>query len=910
MQQLMLWSYRHPLLAIIFLLGITLFFAYYIPTISVDVSARTLWSKGDPAKAEYEDTIDKFGSDKITVIYVKDRDLFTPDLLARLSDFQSELEDLYEVDRVDSLFSVSNMKGEEGFLNTEPFLEDVPETVEKAQAIKVDALRNPIVVNNLISSDGSAMTFNLFLDEDISPEAETDFSHQVDEVIATIEPYVDEVFQLGTPYTTRMVYEGQMRDQRTVLPLSFALFALTSFVIWRSASLLGMTIITSGLSILWTMGFMGLFRIPMNAFTAIIPALLVVVGSTEDVHLFSEYLAGVRETGKRSDAIPFMIRKTSIALFLTALTTFLGFLAIALNKIVILQQFGFASAFGLLANPFITFLVAPVYLKYLGPQQVSFSTGPASEFMNRVFTGLAGKITTLIRSYRWQTFIVLVGGTLLIGLFTFRITIDNDLMGFFRSSSPIRQYSQQLHEELAGGQTFVIHVSSGVEDTFKHAENLTQIADIQAFLRQTDWCDLTTSIVDYLKLTNREMHDGDGTYERIPETPELTAQYLLIMPSDEIEKFITYDASEVCIVIRHNISSSHRLKEVVNQMRDFIAQHLNPHFDYRITGESILSMTAANTLASGQVFSLSFTLVVVFLLMSLLFVNIKAGALALVPNILPIVLLLGLMGGLGIFLNTATSMVAVIAIGIAVDDTIHFMTRYNKEMRDLQNQGKAIEACIHYELRPIVATSVGLTLGFGVIMLSNMLPLAHFGFLAAAVMLFALIMDLFITPILLSSTQLLTLWDMLTLNLQQPVIQDSPLFQNLKRWQIKKIVLLGKVRHARSGESIVQYGEQGHSMYLLLEGCVTIEAKNEQTGELILVNSLDPGDVFGELALINPGPRSANIHAIGDTMYLELDWKSMERIRRIYPRIAAYLYRNLAHILGQRLKDTTQKIII
>ncbi len=910
MQTLMLWSYRHPKHVIILLLGITMFFAYYIPTIQVDVSTQTFWIQGDPAKELYDDTLEKFGSDKITVIYVKDSKLFTPDMLARLSDFQSALEDFPEVDRVDSLFSIANLKGEEGFLNTEPFLEEVPDTLEEAQAIKADALRNPMAVNNFVSRDGSAMTFNLFLDEAISPDDETSFSHQVDEVIATIAPHVEQVFQLGTPYTTRMAYEGQMRDQRTVLPLSFLLFALTSFVIWRSTSLLGLTMITSGLSIFWTMGFMGLFRIPMNGFTAIIPALLVVVGSTEDVHLFSEYLAGIRETGTRPNAIPYMIRKTRIALFLTALTTFLGFLAIALNKIIVLKQFGVVSAFGLLANPFITFLAAPVYLKYLGPQHVSYTAGAASEFVNAFFTSVSRKITILIRVYKWQTFSVLIGAILVIGLFAFRIKVDNDFVGLFKPSAPIRVFSQQLHEELAGVQSFVIHISSGTEDTFKQPRNLVQVAEIQAFLRQTGWCDFTNSVVDYLLLTNREMHDGDQAYERIPESSDLIAQYFLILPPDEIASFITDDASEVSIAVRHNVNSSHGLKAVVAQVDDFIAQHLNPHFDYRITGETILTMTAADTLAAGQVLSLSFTLIVVFLLMSLLFVNVKAGALALVPNVLPIVLLCGMMGLLGIFLNTATSMVAVIAIGIAVDDTIHFMARYHKEMRRLQDQDQAIEACIHHEIRPIVATSVGLALGFGVIMLSDMLPLVHFGFLAASVMLFALVADLFITPILLSSTQLLTLWDMLTLDLQEAVIQDSPLFRSLKRWQVKKIVLLGKVLHARQGEAVIQHGDEGRSMYLLLEGRVQVEVGEEQAGVSTVIARLGPGEVFGEIALVNPGPRTADIQAAEDATYLELDWNSIERIRRIYPRIAAHLYHNLAQILGQRLKDTTQKMLV
>ncbi|MCP4404386.1 MAG: MMPL family transporter [bacterium] len=912
MQALMLWSYKHPKIVVTLLLGITLFFSYFIPAITSTSSTKTLWSKDDPMEALYDDTLETFGSDKMTVIFVKESQLFTPEMLARLSEFQGVLEDLPDVDRVDSLFSSANPKGEEGELMMEAFVEEVPDTLEEAQAIEADALRNPIAVNNLVSRDGSAMTFNLFLDNDLSSAEEMSFSRQLDDIIATLSPHVEEVFQLGTAYTMRILNEGQMHDQRLLIPLAYLLFALLSFVIWRSFSLLGMTTLTSVLSVLWTLGFMGLFRLPLNMLTVIMPALLVAVGSTEDIHLFSEYLTGVRETGARSTAIPYMIRRSSNAILLTSLTTFLGFLAIALNSIVILQQFGIVCAFGLLANPLITFLVTPAYLRYLGPQQVSYATGgSAAKLIDDILSRLARAITHLIRVYRWQTFGVLTGGILLLGLFTFNIKVDNNPLASFKPSAPIRQASQQLHEELAGVQTFLIHISSGTAETFKQPESLAQIAAIQQELRQSDWCDLTTSVVDYLVLMNREMHDGDGTYARVPESSALVAQYMLLLPSYDMDSLMTYDASEVSIVVRHNVSSSHDLKDVVARTSDTIEQHVNPHFDWRITGESILSMMAADTLVAGQVKSLSSVLLVVFLLMSLLFVNVKAGALSLVPNMLPIILLGGFMGVLGFVLEIGTSMVAVIAIGIAVDDTIHFMTRYHAAMRRLQNQDQAIEACIQQEIRPIVATSFGLAVGFGTLMLSDMLPLVHFGFLSAIVMLFALVMDLIITPILLSSTQLLTLWDMFTLNVQQTVIQDSPLFQNLKRWHVKKVVLLGRMQEAKQGDTVIRQGDTGRSMYLLLEGGVQVEVGDEQNGTPpLVVHHIGPGEIFGEIALVNPGPRSADVRAVSNVTYVELDWESIERIRRIYPRIAAHLYRNLAYILGARLRDNTQKMLM
>ncbi|MCI5146177.1 MAG: hypothetical protein D3923_11765 [Candidatus Electrothrix sp. AR3] len=234
----------------------------------------------------------------------------------------------------------------------------------------------------------------------------------------------------------------------------------------------------------------------------------------------------------------------------------------------------------------------------------------------------------------------------------------------------------------------------------------------------------------------------------------MVAQYFLIMPEKEISSFITYDADEVSITVRHSVNSSHELENIVEQTTALVKQQLNEDFSYRITGESILTMRGGHSLVTGQVLSLSFTLLVILTLLSLLFSNITIGLLSLIPNSLPILLLFGAMGFFKIPLGPGSAMVAAIAIGIAVDDTIHFLTCYQREMTRLQNQDQAVAACIHHEIRPVVATSLGMISGFAAIMLSSLIPLIQFAFLSALVMVFALMTDLFITPILLSSKRL------------------------------------------------------------------------------------------------------------------------------------------------------------
>ncbi|MCF8091603.1 MAG: MMPL family transporter [Desulfotignum sp.] len=909
MKTLMLWSHRHPWLVVCLLLAITAFFAIGIPRVRVDASASGMMIQGDPSIDFYNETLERFGSDNVTVIFIKDVNLFTPEKLALLDELHFQCEELAGVDRVESLFSVTNFKGEAGMISTNPLMDYVPETLEETRQVKQDALRNPLLVNNIISENGEATALNLYVIPDTNdPDFVINFTARVEALISQVSSEFELIFQLGNSYTKKSITSSILKDQSTMVPLSVLVLLVLLMVSMRSKTGAILPMITAGSSVVWTAGFMGYAGIPLNILTVIVPSLIVVIGSTEDMHLLSEYVEGLEENkGVKVKAVDYMISKTGTAVLLTALTTFLGFLSITINDITMLKQFGVVASFGLFVNPLVTCMAAPVYLKFFGPKPRK--EGEAQAGLNhRVMTYLADKIIHLINSKKWVVFGVLMGGAVFVSLFALNVKVDNDMLGYFKPESDIRVRSEILHEEISGAQVFYIRVASAVPGFFKDPKNLAEISGLLDFMKENQWFDKLFSLTDYMMLIHREMNNGEEAFYRLPDSKMLISQYLLTLQRDEIERYVSPDYSEVNIMIRHNIGSSYALNQAVAKIKAYIDTRMNTHFKTQFTGENILINAAADSIAYGQVKSLGLLLFIIFVIMSVLFVNFKAGFLSLVPNIFPIILVFGVMGLFNIPLNVGTAMVAAIAIGIAVDDTIHFMTRYNKEMKELQDQHKAIEVCIRSEIKPVVATSVALASGFAVVCFSSFVPIVNFGFLSAFVMIFALVGDLFITPILLSSTQLITIWDMVAMSLNKNVIESSPLFTRLRHWQIKRVILLGKVLEIPKGETAISYGDYGHSMFLLLEGSAEILAYKKD-GTKRSVGQISPGEVFGEIAMVNPGPRTADIRALSDIKYLEIDWKGMARIQRIYPRIALHLYRNLSWILGTRLKETTIQLM-
>ncbi|HPK52881.1 MAG TPA: cyclic nucleotide-binding domain-containing protein, partial [Smithellaceae bacterium] len=137
----------------------------------------------------------------------------------------------------------------------------------------------------------------------------------------------------------------------------------------------------------------------------------------------------------------------------------------------------------------------------------------------------------------------------------------------------------------------------------------------------------------------------------------------------------------------------------------------------------------------------------------------------------------------------------------------------------------------------------------------------------------------------------------------------AKLFEGLRKWQIKKVVLLGRMLEKNAGEFVVKQGDEGKSMFLLLEGEAQVVGRDDKTKKEMVFATLNPGDIFGEIALVEPGPRSADVKSLQPVKYLEIDMEGLKRIQRIYPRIGGRLFLNLSRILGQRLVHTNQLLL-
>jgi hypothetical protein len=287
--------------------------------------------------------------------------------------------------------------------------------------------------------------------------------------------------------------------------------------------------------------------------------------------------------------------------------------------------------------------------------------------------------------------------------------------------------------------------------------------------------------------------------------------------------------------------------------------------------------------------------------------SVRASIVSLIPNVIPVLLNFGLMGLLGIPLNTGTALVATVAIGIAVDDTVHHMITYARQLNIHHDQRVAMVETLRIEARPIVYVSLALAAGFLILVFSSFVPTRYFGALSAFVMLVAMLAELVLAPILMQSTRLVTLWDMLLLKLKRDLSTTVPLFRGLSRWEARKVVLMGLMQSFPAGERVIDKGQAGGQMYVVVSGRLRVFDVGTDGIERTLA-ILDVGAVFGEMALFT-GVRTAHVIAEEPVELFRLDFQAVERLRKRFPFTGAKVFRNLAGILSERLQERTAAFV-
>ena len=889
------WILRRPLFVILTAAVITGFFGWQLPNLSFKTSVYDLQIEDLPETARYNDFKKLFGSDEIIRVVVKCGNVFDPITFRKIELLGEAAAKIEGVRRVISLPGIKKAVDVSGNWSMEKF----HTVVSRAELFR----------KNLISTDGKTTALTLAL------KSGADSQHVIQHVRQMLKeaPADLKLYQTGMPLVSEALARFTEKDFFRLPPITFLIIAIILFYLFRKLQYILIPLICVGLALVWTFGLMAFLRIPLSMLTMIVPVFLVAVGTAYCLHIVSEYLASIKTADSPAAATRMTFAHMALPTLLAVLTTVIALGSLLINRITAIQEFAIFSVFGMISILIIVLTVLPAVLSFmpLPAKRDDRHIDP-----NPFFRRFIDKIVDLNLKHQ-KIVLPIIGAVVVLCLIgIFRIQVETNPVGYLKEGAQVKRNFVDIYQDLSG--SFPVNIAMGGQeaDFFEDPNNLADIARLQEFLDTLKGVDKTLSFADYLKLVNYVQNRFEPDYYRLPqegfEVRMVLNDFKTVLGEDVFSRFMNADLSKTNIILLTHLSSSRKFLQLREKTLAFVKQNFSKDLEWEVTGLGIVIAASSHQVTIGQIESLGITMILVFGMMFILFMSSKVGLIAILPNLFPIIINFGIMGWLGIELSMVTSLIASIAIGLAVDDTIHYLVRYNREFKKDLDEKRAIRDTLHQVGKPIIFTTITLCAAFSILLFSSFKPTAIFGLMMMITSLSALIGDLILLPSLIQHIELVTLWDLIRLKLGREPRMGIPLFNGLSSTQVHYIIMAGSLKKIDSGGILFHKGDVSDTMYTIISGAMDVydpvsqDDSDRMSKNRILINQLKTGDTLGEMGFLRSAPRSATVVATSPVELLQINWKMIKRLQWLYPPTAQKFFINLMGITCDRLENLTE----
>ena len=740
------WSWLVVAVMILIMLAL----AAGVRFIKVTNDYRILFRDDNPQLLTFDALEDRFSASDRALIAVAPQDgmLFSRKTLSAI-EYLTEAAWLAPYSsRVDSLTNYSHSESFEDDLIVAPLVEDASslndDDIERIEAVALGAID---IVGYLVSRDGRVgglvITFVMPENHDKGVFEITDY---LDGLIAEAGAnYPNLNFYLtGDIFMNRAFADATKRDIQILAPIVFLIIVLFAAVLLRSIFGTVAVVVMQIVVIASTVGLIGWVGNELSPSNSGIPIIVMVIAVAQSVHIVTHTVSNLSHGLEKMAAIAESMRQNAYPVFLTAITTAIGFLSLNASESPPFHVLGNFVAFGVIFTFINSMTLLPALLSILPLRQHRVGT-PKTVF----FDHLADFVIARRKFLLWSGSLIAI--VLITGIP--RNELGDNWTKHFDERFEFRRASDFVIENLTGMESLEYSLNAGRERGITDPEYLRAVDDFAEWFREQPEVTFVRVFSDTMKRLNKNMHGDDPNYYRIPEDPELAAQYLLIyelsLPfgrdlNDRID--IAKSATRMTVMIR-NVSSKGQ-RELDQRAQDWLIAN-SPKLATEATGISIifahLSINNVISMLRGTITAMA----LISLILIFVFKSVRIGLISLVPNFLPAAMSFGLWGYLVGTAGMAASIVTAIALGIVVDDTIHFLNRYLRARRDGKHASDAIRFAFRTVGRALFTTTAVLSAGFLVFATSGFQLTWTLGILVSTTLVIALIADFLLLPSLL-----------------------------------------------------------------------------------------------------------------------------------------------------------------
>ena len=746
------WLIRNRWLVLLLSVVVFLVAASGVRYLAMNPDARVFFSEDNPhllALEQLENTYVKT-ENLLFILVPRDGEVFTRDTLDAVEWLTEESWQTPYSTRVDSISNYQNIRAEGDDLVVHDLIQDAAQySEEEIASAREIALDRPTLAGRLLSHDVHVTAVQVLV---IKPEKSLNevpeimaFARDLEQRFESKYPNI-EVYLQGSVAINMAFVEIPMRDLQTLFPLMFLFILAIVGVSTRTISGTFATLIVIQMSVFGALGLFGWARAVLAPSSEISPIIILTLSVAHSVHILTSMRLSMQGGLAKHDALVEALRINMAPVFITSITTAIGFLCMNFSDAPPFRLLGNIVATGVMIAFVMSVTLLPALVSLL-PARVSQGSGVGSRMMD----SLANFVVAYREKLFWGTGAVIV----LLAFGILRIDLDDNFLKYFDQSEPIRVTSDFTEANLNGLQMLQYSVPAADEGGIADPEYLKNLEDFGHWFKSQPKVTHVAAITEVFKRLNQSMNGDDPAFYRLPEGRDLAAQYLLLYEMSlpyglDLNNQINVSKSASQLMVSVKDISSKEIRELDARAQKWLSANV-PKVHAPGTGLSVVfSHISGRNIESMLAGSLT-ALVVISMILILALRSVKIGFLSLVPNLFPAAMAFGLWGYLHGNVGLSIAIVLAMTLGIVVDDTVHFLSKYLRAQRE---HGMNSFEATRYAFRTVgVAlwiTSITLVTGFGALAISSFKVNADMGILSSVTIAFALIADfLFLPPLLM-----------------------------------------------------------------------------------------------------------------------------------------------------------------
>ena len=719
--------------------------------IESDFGVRIWFRTTDPLIQDLNELERKFGNDeRVILAFHSENGIFTKEKLNLLRQVTEDLWQVPQILRVDSLSNYNYSVATNDELNTSPFLEeDMELTDEYIQNRKQLAQNDKIIYNQFISKDlKTAVIFGNIVP--VLNGGSPKYRKIADEIKKIKRKYEKQYPDVSFHSVGAASYNDAYRevsedDIKMMIPIDLILMVVFLFYIFRRLEAI---LIPTGLvcvSILMTFGTSGLLKFKYDNLSAAIPGILIAICMADSIHILATFYRSLKNGQSKEEAIRATLYKNFVPTFLTSFSTMIGFFSLVSTELIPVQNLGTLAGLGTMYAWCLTIFLSVPILKFIPMKNVDI--GNSKELKPETATRYVQFVNTN-KNFIFYGFTIFSIVALWIGL---QNKVNADPLKHFDKKLKISKDTNFLLKIFNGLGGPNIMIDSGEDDGIKNPKFMEKVEEFKFWVEQLPVVNKVTSITTIVKDLNKKLNNNLPSEEKIPDSKEKIAETMLLytmgLPQGMgINDQVSVDNRFIKLVILWNLHDAETSLELIEKMNRK-AKELG--LNIVVTGKIVLYHRMVNYIVTSFFRSIGLALILISLMLFVVLKSWRIGILSLLPNVIPLLCGLGLMSILKIYIDIGTSIVISVCLGIAVDDTIHFLSHYRSLISQGNNPIQALEKIFVHTAPALVFTTVILTVCFGCFIFANFVPNINFGVLCSVILTFALIVDLIYLPAIL-----------------------------------------------------------------------------------------------------------------------------------------------------------------